>query len=78
MKQKDIALIIVVIFFSGVIAFLLTEYVLLPKKERKLTVQKVDSISSEFKEPDSKVFNPQAINPTKLIQIGDSSNQDPF
>ena len=80
MKQKDLVLIIIVVFFSGIFALLLTQLVLVPKKNRELTAQKVDPISAEFKKPetDDKVFNSQAINPTKLIQIGDSSNKDPF
>lgn len=78
MKQKDVALIIVIIAFSGMLALALTQFVLLPQKNRELTVQKIDKVSSEFNKTDDKVFNSQAINPTKLIQIGDVSNTDPF
>jgi hypothetical protein len=78
MKQQDIATLAVVVIVSGVFSFMLTSLVLLPKNKRELTVQKVDPITSNFPEADKKVFNEQAINPTKLIQIGDNSNSTPF
>lgn len=78
MKQNDIAMILVVIAFSGIFAFILSSFVLLPKGSKDLKVQKVTEINSEFKTTDSNFFNSKAINPTKLIKIGDKDNEKPF
>ncbi len=78
MKQKDIILLIVVAFISGVLAILATKFFIAPPKKRQQKVEVVEAINADFKEPDKKYFNPSAINPTKVIQIGPSDNQDPI
>lgn len=78
MKQKDIALIIVVAFFAAIFSLLLTKAVFVSSDKKQLSAETVDPISSEFNEPDKRVFNEGAINPTQLIQIGDGSNPTPF
>lgn len=78
MKQKDIAIIIAVGFFAAVVSLLLTQTFFVSKKDRELTAEVVEPISSDFNVPDTNVFNPRAINPTQLIQIGDSTNSAPF
>ncbi len=78
MKQKDIMLIVVVAIVAAVASLVVTQTIFVSKGSRELTAQKVSPISSEFKQPDSNVFNNNAINPTQLIQIGDSSKATPF
>lgn len=78
MKQKDIALILVVVFASGVIALLLSNVLISSPKNRKEQVEIVDPITSEFETPDKRYFNDQSVDPTKLIQIGDTTNIKPF
>ncbi len=78
MKQKDIAIIIIAAFFAGLISFFGSQALFASKPNRTMTAEKVDKITSEFTKPDTAVFNKNAINPTKLIQIGDSSNTKPF
>ena len=80
MKQKDIALIVVVGILAAVVSLLLTQQLFVSKKNRELSAEKVEKISAEFKTPEAgdNVFNDQAINPTQLIQIGDSANTNPF
>lgn len=78
MKDKDIILIIVVVFFSAVTSYVLSNILITSPKNRKATVEVIEPISPEFAEPSNKYFNDQAINPTKLIQIGDTANTDPF
>lgn len=78
MKQKDIAIIVVVGIVAAVISLLLTQMIFISNDKKNMTAQTVEPISSEFKQPDNTVFNPDAINPTQLIQIGDSSNNAPF
>lgn len=77
MKQKDIALIIIVIFITGIASFFLSG-LLFKTSNLSEKVDTVEPISAEFKTPDSKYFNPDAINPTQLIRIGDNNNSQPF
>ncbi len=80
MKQKDIALFVVVAIVSAVTSVLLSGLLITPKKDKVQKAEVVDPISAEFNTPpaDSKYFNKNSVNPTKLIQIGDNSNNVPF
>jgi hypothetical protein len=78
MKQKDIALIAVIAIISGVISFMVSGWIFAKPADRKQKAEVVDVIASDFSLPDSKYFNPHAIDPTQLIQIGDSNNPNPF
>lgn len=78
MKQKDIILIIVVVFISGVVSFFVSNMLFASPDDRKTEVEVVTPITADFTEPDQRYFNAQSINPTKLIQIGDQANQQPF
>jgi archaellin len=78
MKRKDIAVIIVVAVFAGVISILITSTLFVGKKGKELKAETVSAITSDFQKPDPKVFNQNAINPTQLIQIGDNNNQKPL
>ncbi|MCA9342574.1 hypothetical protein KC950_00980 [Candidatus Saccharibacteria bacterium] len=78
MKQKDIALIIVISFISGILSFFLTNLLITNPENRQEEVEVVEPISSTFTEPDTRYFNAEAINPTQLIQIGNQDNQQPL
>jgi len=78
MKQKDLFLIIVVVIASGIISFLLSSILITTPKNRKAQVEVVNAITSQFNQPDKKYFNDQSVNLTKLIQIGDNQNPQPF
>lgn len=83
MKQKDIGTILVVAFISVVFSLILSGRLLDSPADRKTEVEVVQPISAEFPMPSTdtrfkKYFNDQSINPTKLIQIGDGSNNNPF
>jgi len=77
-KQKDVAMLLIVIFVAGVFSFVVSKIFFTSSKNRNYSVQVVEPISEEFQQPDKRVFNEQAINPTQLIQIGDSTNPQPF
>jgi len=77
MKQKDIAMIIIVVFVSGVISFFISGLVIGPSSNLQKGVA-VDKISPVFSPPDTKYFNTSSIDPTQLIHIGTGSNQNPF
>ncbi len=78
MKQKDILLIIVVAFVSGVISIVTSKVLIAPAKNRQQKVEVVQQIKSDFPQPDSKYFNQNSIDPTRLITIGNDSNPQPF
>lgn len=78
MKQKDIVLIIVVVFVSGVFSLILSSLFINSPKNRKTQVEVVDKIDAEFTQPDKTYFNPNSIDPTQNIRIGDDLNPDPF
>jgi hypothetical protein len=78
MKQKDIALIIVIIGVSGLISFLASRWVFARPADRQQPAEVVDIITSDFPLPNSKYFNSNSVDPTQLIQIGNSTNPNPF
>lgn len=78
MKQKDIALIIVIVAISGVVSFLASRWIFARPADRQQKAEVVDTITSDFNLPSSKYFNSNAVDPTQLIQIGNSNNPNPF
>lgn len=78
MKQKDVALILMVMFISAIISFFVSGMIIAPAKDRQQKVEVVEPISADFRSPDSKFFNADAINPTQLIQLGENPNPTPF
>lgn len=78
MKQKDIAMIIVVVFISGVLSFLISDMLFGKPAERQQKAEVVDVITSDFSLPSDKYFNSNSIDPTQLIEIGDTNNPNPF
>jgi len=78
MKQKDLTLILVMVFMGVVVALVLSRWIFAKPQDRKQTAEVVDVISSEFSPPSSRYFNAEAVNPTQQIEIGGSSNPNPF
>jgi hypothetical protein len=77
MKQKDIIVLIVVGFIAAVFSLILSQTLFSTKKlDQKAEV--VEKITADFPDPDKSVFNENAIDPTQLIQIGDTPNSNPF
>jgi hypothetical protein len=77
MKQKDIALIIIVVFISGMASFFVSKFVF-KVDGLKENVETVEAISAEFPVPDEKFFNSQSINPTQIIKIDGNGNTKLF
>ena len=77
MKQKDIALVLVVAIVSVIISIFASKAIFSGSlKPQQVVVTK--PLSSEFPIPDSHYFNAQANDPTILITIGGSTNSNPF
>lgn len=79
MKQKDIALIVVIGVVSAIVALLVSNMMFGTPSNRQQKAETVDLISDQFTAPDKAYFNEKSIDPTKIIHIGgDSTNQSPF
>lgn len=78
MKQKDLILIVIIIAVSTIVSFVLSGMLISPPSSRQQDVEKVEAITTEFPLPDKRFFNKDSNNPTKLIQIGDSTKPVPF
>jgi hypothetical protein len=78
MKKNDLGIIIAVAVFAGIFSLVLSSFIFTPKSTKDLKAQKIDSIESAFQQPDKRYFNGESINPTQIIQIGDSPNTQPF
>lgn len=77
MKQKDWFLIVIIVFISAILSFVLSGILIKPAKKGD-KVEVVESISSEFPQPDPKYFNLTSVDPTQVIRIGDNNNTTPF
>lgn len=78
MKQKDIALILVIVFISAVLSLVVSRFMFSSPKSREQTAEKVDVITAEFTQPSRRYFNVESVNPTQQIQIGNNNNPNPF
>lgn len=78
MKQKDLALIFVVVIFSGVISLVVSNMLFSSPTSRQEKVDVVEPIVADFKTPSEKYFNKNSIDPTQNIIIGQNNNNQPF
>ena len=78
MKQKDVALIIVIAAISAILSFVLSSKIFVTPTNRQQKVPVVDAINSTFPPPSSRYFNNQSVDPAQLVQIGSNNNQNPF
>lgn len=78
MKQKDIAVIIVVAVISAVVSFIVAGRIFVTPENRQQEVEVVDVISTDFDLPDSRYFNADSINPTVDSELGVDTNENPF
>lgn len=78
MKQKDIALIVIVVFVSALISLFASKALFAPPKNRQQKVEVVQPISAQINKPDSRYFNGQAFDPAQSITTGGNANPDPF
>jgi hypothetical protein len=78
MKQKDLALIILIAGIAAIASFFLSHIIFESGGKHSQKAAVVDAISTDFQQPDSRYFNSNAIDPTQLIQIGGNSNNNPF
>lgn len=75
MKQKDIALIVVMVFIGAVLALIISQVIFSAPKNRQQKAEIVDVITPEFPAPPPKYFNTNAINPAQPITLGTDNKQ---
>lgn len=78
MKQKDIALILVIVFASAIISLFVSKAIFTSPKNRQQQVDVVQPITSNFPQPDTHYFNSSAFDPTQSITISQNANPNPF
>lgn len=78
MKQKDIALIIIIAAISGFASFFVSRMIFATPQNRQQQAEVVDVITSQFNKPSDKYFNKDSINPAQLVEVGDNNNPNPF
>lgn len=77
MKQKDIAVVIAVAGFAGLISFFVANKIFVTDENRQQKYQVVDDIEAEMNPMDTRYFNADSINPTRNTSDA-GSNQAPF
>ncbi|HEU4966211.1 MAG TPA: hypothetical protein VFT53_01890 [Candidatus Saccharimonadales bacterium] len=78
MKQKDIALILLIAGLSGVASYAISHFIFATPANRQQQVAVVSPVNTAFASPDPKYFNNQSIDPSELIVVGGSNNANPF
>ncbi len=78
MKQKDVALIILIAGISAVVAFTASHFIFATPQNRQQAVAVVNPITTQFTSPNKQFFNSQSINPTQLVEVQSSNNPNPF
>ena len=78
LKQSDIATLIIVVALAMSIAYLIGNALINTPDSRSVMVEQVEPISDTLTPPSERVFVDDFINPTELIEIQNSNNQNPF
>lgn len=77
MKQKDIALIIIIAAVSGVASFFVSNKLFITPATRSQQVEVVDTLNASFQQPDPRYFNENSFNASQPV-TDTSTNDDPF
>lgn len=78
MKQKDVALILVIAIISGTLSFVVSSKFVKTPHNSQQKVEKVDAITTDFSGFNDKYFNQNSIDPAQFVQIGNNHNLNPF
>lgn len=77
MKQQDVAILIIIVFFAGIFSFVVSNKFVSPNSKKE-KVEVVAPIVAEFKTPDAAIFNTESLNPAVRIEIAPNNNTQPF
>ena len=74
MKRSEIAMIVLVAGFSIIITYFIANAVIGQPSKQSQSITTYAPIARTVKEPDSSIFNSNAINPTVEVEIGGNSS----
>jgi len=78
MKRTDLALIVLIAAVSAGIAYFVAHSVFGSMTETKgVTIQTIDAITSTVEQPDTTIFNDDAINPSVNVEINNTDTAAP-
>lgn len=77
MKRTDIAMIILIAAFSAGLAYVVAKGVLGSMTEQTVKVKTIDPITSTIEQPNPKMFNENAINPSVEVNINNTTDVAP-
>jgi hypothetical protein len=75
MKKSDIAMIILIASISVLVAYFVAKAVIGDVRNESVKVKTAEAISTDVVQPDTTVFNSNAINPTVEVIIGGDKSQ---
>lgn len=78
MKQKDLAIVLVVAFIGAILSFFISTKLFATPENRQQQVEVIDPIAAEMNLLDPRFFNENSINPTQNSQLGIDTNKTPF
>lgn len=70
MKKSDLAMIILIASMSVLVAYFVAKGIVGDVQNQSVKVQVAEPIAADVEEPDAKIFNSSAINPTVEVIIG--------
>lgn len=76
MKKSDIAMIILIASISMLVAYFAAKAIVGDTQNESVKVKTAEAISTDIVEPDTSVFNSEAVNPTVEVIIGDKSQEN--
>ncbi len=72
MKQSDVAALIIIASLSMLVAYFVADAVIGGSDSESVKVKTITPITADVVEPDSSIFNEDAINPTVEVVIGET------
>ncbi len=75
MKKTDIAMIILIATVCVLVAFFVTKSLVGTPSTDTVKVKTIEKIDPEITEPDTAIFNQDAINPAVQVQINNGTEQ---
>lgn len=74
MKKTDIAMVILIATISVLAAFFITKAVVGTPSTDTKKAQTIEAIDPTIEQPDTAIFNSEAINPAIKIELNDDTN----
>jgi len=78
MKRKDLIIVVASVVVSTIFSYIICSQFIVTAKSKLQNAEVVSPITADFKVPDNTIFNNESVNPTKVIEIGPNTNNQPF